>query len=59
MEIDPEAKGGGALVDGFGLGGGETGEMEGMTEEMQSQGSNLMTEIKNSIPGIDEATSFG
>ena len=36
MEIDPESSGGGSLVDGFGLGGGATGEMDGMTEEMQN-----------------------
>ena len=59
MEIDPESSGGGSLVDGFGLGGGETGQMDGMTEEMQNQSSGLLQEIKNSIPGIDEATSFG
>jgi hypothetical protein len=36
MEIDPESSAGGSLVDGFGLGGGATGEMDGMTEEMQN-----------------------
>jgi arsenite-transporting ATPase len=59
MEIDPESSGGGSLMDGFGLSGGESGSMEGMTEEMQDQSKGLMHEIKNSIPGIDEATSFG
>jgi len=59
MEIDPESSGGGSLMDGFGLQGGQTGEMEGMTEEMQNQSKGFLQEIKNSIPGIDEATSFG
>jgi arsenite/tail-anchored protein-transporting ATPase len=57
MEIDPESKDGGNLL-GMGMGGGDTG-MEGMTEEQQEQSNTLFSEIKNSIPGIDEATSFG
>ena len=57
MEIDPESKDGGNLLS-MGMGGGDTG-MEGMTEEQQEQSNTLFSEIKNSIPGIDEATSFG
>ena len=55
MEIDPESKTGGNIMD---FGGGSAG-MEGMSEEMQEQSNSIFTEIKNSIPGIDEATSFG
>lgn len=63
MEIDPSAN----TENGGGLGamlGGAAGSttsdtMEGMTEEMQEQSKGFMTEIMGSIPGIDEATSFG
>ena len=57
MEIDPESKDGGNFLGAMGN-GGETG-MEGMTEEQQKQSESLFADIKNSIPGIDEATSFG
>lgn len=61
MEIDPTSSEGG--LGGLGSmlgGGGEAGAaMEGMTEEMQEQSKGLMSEIMGSIPGIDEASSFG
>lgn len=55
MEIDPESKTGGNIMD---FGGGSSG-MDGMTDEMKEQSTSIFSEIKNSIPGIDEATSFG
>ena len=60
MEIDPEDKSGnnGSLFGLAGMDGGDSG-MQGMTEEQQEQSNSLFAEIKNSIPGIDEATSFG
>ena len=59
MEIDPNQAGEGA-GGLFNLGGGGAqGHMEGMTEEMQEQSKGFMAEIMGSIPGIDEATSFG
>jgi arsenite-transporting ATPase len=61
MEIDPNAQGengAAGLFGGLGSMGGSSG-MEGMTEEMQEQGKGFMAEIMGSIPGIDEATSFG
>ena len=60
MEIDPSAAGEGAggLLN-LGGAGGASGHMEGMTEEMQEQSKGFMAEIMGSIPGIDEATSFG
>ena len=60
MEIDPTAKNeGGGLLGGLNVGGGLGNEMEGMNKEMQEQGKGIMDEIMGSIPGIDEATSFG
>ena len=58
MEIDPNAEGQGAGLLNMG-GGGAADHMEGMTEEMQEQSKGFMAEIMGSIPGIDEATSFG
>lgn len=63
MEIDP-AQGGGSFGNMTGLGAmmggqGSGSPMEGMTEEMQQQSNSFMSEIMGSIPGIDEATSFG
>ena len=62
MEIDPtQSNDSSSLGAMSGLLGGENqgGAMEGMTEEMQKQSKNFMSEIMGSIPGIDEATSFG
>lgn len=63
MEIDPAANsenGGGLGAMLGGAAGSTTSEtMEGMTEEMQEQSKGFMSEIMGSIPGIDEATSFG
>ena len=62
MEIDPTAKpedGSGALGLGEDMLGGTGGGMEGMSEEMQDSGKSFMKEVMGSIPGIDEATSFG
>ena len=60
MEIDPSANNENSSTNGlFNMGGGASGAMEGMTEEMQEQSKGFMAEIMGSIPGIDEATSFG
>ena len=62
MEIDPSSNEGGGLgglMGGMGGDGGSGGAMEGMTEEMKEQSKGFMSEIMGSIPGIDEATSFG
>lgn len=61
MEIDPNAQndnGGGGMLGGI-TGGSSGNAMEGMTEEMQEQSKSFISEIFGSIPGIDEATSFG
>jgi arsenite-transporting ATPase len=58
MEIDPTDQKDGGLLGAMG-GGGSGGAMEGMTEELQEQSKGFMSEIMGSIPGIDEATSFG
>ena len=61
MEIDPNGDGTnqGGLAGMLGGDSGSSGAMEGMTQEMQQQSKNFFSEIMGSIPGIDEATSFG
>lgn len=58
MEVDPNANEGGAggLFGGMlgNMGGGEAGDEEGSSEN-----ASFMKEIMASVPGIDEATSFG
>lgn len=60
MEIDPNAKTNEGPLSGLGAltGGGGTG-MEGLQDDQQSEGKSFLNEIMGSIPGIDEATSFG
>lgn len=61
MEIDPneQSEQGGGMNLGAMLGGGGQAQMEGMTEEMQKQSKSFFQQIVGSLPGIDEATSFG
>lgn len=55
LEIDPQQK------NGMGLQSMLQGQdvMEGMNEESQEQSQSFFNEIMGSIPGIDEASSFG
>ena len=41
------------------LGGATSGTMEGMSDNDKNQTKSFMNEILGSIPGIDEASSFG
>ena len=57
MEVDPSAnEGGGGMFQGL---LGQAGMSQGQDEEASSDSMGFMKDLMASVPGIDEATSFG
>ena len=59
MEVDPTANEGGNSGNMFSSLLGQAGVSQAQDEEATAETSSFMKEIMASVPGIDEATSFG